>query len=931
MKVLYLSPVAILASFAAAAALDVRNVANNNCDTKPISICGPAFHASVLADCSRNVITPVTLFITPTPSTIFETSTVQTIVYSTDDVPFSAPPGTKPTEVAEYIVTSAPPVAMPTEVVEYIVTFTTVTSTIDDTTDTLTITLFTETVTAFTTITSFNTDYQTEYYGTAAPSSLPVAKRDIKMRDSTPTIPAYASACTNFAEYAAACSIAGAAPGTTTIYSTLPGGDTVTSTVEITTTSTQVDTITTVSTETIFTTIVDTVLTTATINTVTEYLYPTVTSSVTVVQDTAIPTAVPIPNSYISMVPSSGNGPTIYVQILPGTEYGLFIGVSDIDSATEFTVTSSNQLVTVTDPSGLIATGWGKSVDEDIIAAMSPSAYSLNVDDGPAPMNCTIDSEGELYLPFDADGVCFAGLSNQILRTPVGHTGTPPEAPQLARAWLIVSVEQATATVIIAGEIHPYHIRTCKPSVIGIATFAFHESKRVYELIDTIQGASHEITAISRDLKAINAVMHTLIETISGEDSPSLVELSRVVKVPLSNCIAMFEELSAALPSEFTGTRSPHLIKKIRGKVSWALKKEKIKALQNMLLTYKCSLDIAIGAAQIVHLKHDKLQLQGVAEGIERIEAMVVVSQQTISRQEVKTQVAEKTEELGKRMIELNNLQLDSQQPLDAEDSQKRNPDAIEALGRVIVYAESVIASSISSSPPSPNILPSDEVAPTLPLEGSSIGTLKPLLPSEISLKFTKYLKYPRDVQEIDRRLLQLIRRGPKFEYKSGSIYMLRSPAILKYIKLGVTTKHPEERLWQHSKLHKFELNLVSMPEGRDIKLFRFVEALVFTELSNTRMKMACHCGSEHFEWFKITARDVRMVVKRWRWWLEECDPYQSSGGLQTFWMKATLISPPPTDNLPWNFKDYNDRWMAWLTHENTKRLSECKPEAVDA
>ena len=112
-----------------------------------------------------------------------------------------------------------------------------------------------------------------------------------------------------------------------------------------------------------------------------------------------------------------------------------------------------------------------------------------------------------------------------------------------------------------------------------------------------------------------------------------------------------------------------------------------------------------------------------------------------------------------------------------------------------------------------------------------------------------------------------------------GYIYIYNFPGNFGHVKIGVTSKSPEERLqcWQKQCGHvpellfpKTEDDLVPMPH-----VYR-VEKLVHAQLRNYRKKeLQCRkCRKSHVEWFESSVPEAIAAARRWSIWIRE-KPYE--------------------------------------------------------
>jgi hypothetical protein len=131
---------------------------------------------------------------------------------------------------------------------------------------------------------------------------------------------------------------------------------------------------------------------------------------------------------------------------------------------------------------------------------------------------------------------------------------------------------------------------------IGIISFALHGAKKLYELIDGIQGAPENIAAISTDLKAFYQVLGTL-ESIKGFSER--LQLYHYLKAPLDNCVKIFEDLTTKLNKCTHPTSKYTTRKRFRSSIAWAFKGNEIQTLRGTLGACKATLDLAIVAINL--------------------------------------------------------------------------------------------------------------------------------------------------------------------------------------------------------------------------------------------------------------------------------------------------------------------------------------------
>ncbi|KAH8803383.1 hypothetical protein F5884DRAFT_903937 [Xylogone sp. PMI_703] len=217
-----------------AAAVEQRAVGNSTCEWAIVGAAkGMNFTNSARPDCTKNVVSVLgTVYASPPAVTVTSTRTIQIVTVSTETL-----------TLTDIIETASTALATETET-DISTLYQTLTQ---DQTSTLLVTstpLVTTSVTVVETITPSTT--ATVYTPTYVMPSA-VAKRTVSEPcvPATPTIPAYASACSDFAEYSAACSLLGVS-GTVLSTTVLPT-PTITSLASTTITSTSIVTVTTQS------------------------------------------------------------------------------------------------------------------------------------------------------------------------------------------------------------------------------------------------------------------------------------------------------------------------------------------------------------------------------------------------------------------------------------------------------------------------------------------------------------------------------------------------------------------------------------------------------------------------------------------------------------------------------------------------------------
>jgi hypothetical protein len=127
--------------------------------------------------------------------------------------------------------------------------------------------------------------------------------------------------------------------------------------------------------------------------------------------------------------------------------------------------------------------------------------------------------------------------------------------------------------------------------VIGTAGIALHSARRVYELVSGIRGAPEAVNNVSRDVKALANALEMLQTMLRTFHEPEQLKMLPMLQLPLDNCVEILHDIEIKI--------KPY-IKSQAGKPGvwrgfiWTFREKDILTLQNTLLAYKQSLDIAI-------------------------------------------------------------------------------------------------------------------------------------------------------------------------------------------------------------------------------------------------------------------------------------------------------------------------------------------------
>jgi hypothetical protein len=166
----------------------------------------------------------------------------------------------------------------------------------------------------------------------------------------------------------------------------------------------------------------------------------------------------------------------------------------------------------------------------------------------------------------------------------------------------------------------------------------------------------------------------------------------------------------------------------------------------------------------------------------------------------------------------------------------------------------------------------------------------------------------------------------------NGHIYLFTWPEFPKYVKIGVTTSTPHDRIKQWSKTCKNVTYLrLENPQDRRFKFAWIAERVIHAELFNQRRKFACptckrnpggrpappvkhnkdeETHRDHGEWFEISTEQALAVTQRWIKWFVQNDPYEYDMSLRGHWAwkaaRARANLKKGIDLESWTF------WAVW-------------------
>ena len=145
-------------------------------------------------------------------------------------------------------------------------------------------------------------------------------------------------------------------------------------------------------------------------------------------------------------------------------------------------------------------------------------------------------------------------------------------------------------------------------SVIAIATAAIQSSRAIFEITNGIKTSSREIQAISRDALAVHSTISSLHAILrkgersagNARDDDAILEMARSLRVPLSNCEMVLEELVFKLQKLLkSNTRDARDWPRTTS-VKWVLfVKKEVRDLQLRLEAAKSTLNTALSGVAV--------------------------------------------------------------------------------------------------------------------------------------------------------------------------------------------------------------------------------------------------------------------------------------------------------------------------------------------
>jgi Fungal N-terminal domain of STAND proteins len=136
--------------------------------------------------------------------------------------------------------------------------------------------------------------------------------------------------------------------------------------------------------------------------------------------------------------------------------------------------------------------------------------------------------------------------------------------------------------------------------VIGTLAVALHAVRRAKDLAENIEGAPRSINDIAVDLRTLANVLENLESELRAapyHDAGVKVRIVRLLEEPLKNCGEVADVITTKL-GPFIRRGPDGRQKKWRG-LMWFYREKEFSDLAALLASYKSSLEIALGAANL--------------------------------------------------------------------------------------------------------------------------------------------------------------------------------------------------------------------------------------------------------------------------------------------------------------------------------------------
>jgi len=140
-------------------------------------------------------------------------------------------------------------------------------------------------------------------------------------------------------------------------------------------------------------------------------------------------------------------------------------------------------------------------------------------------------------------------------------------------------------------------------SVLTVGTAALHGSRKLYELLEDINGAPAQFTAIARDSKAFHAIVASLESSLNNFTVNSVLredaELRTMVgnlEEPIRHCSLALELITVKVEKNFKPANAKKGVKFKISDLKWYFSKKGVKELMDSLGHEKATLGIALDA-----------------------------------------------------------------------------------------------------------------------------------------------------------------------------------------------------------------------------------------------------------------------------------------------------------------------------------------------
>ncbi|KAF5554106.1 zinc finger domain-containing protein [Fusarium phyllophilum] len=214
-------------------------------------------------------------------------------------------------------------------------------------------------------------------------------------------------------------------------------------------------------------------------------------------------------------------------------------------------------------------------------------------------------------------------------------------------------------------------------SVVGIVGALLHGSKRLYEFIDSLQNAPKDIAALSTDLRALYEILAHV--TNIQDRLSSHLDLCASLKVPLENCLNIFDEFTTLLQGFTQTSRNGTLQVRVWKQMAWAFKDKEIQLFRDTITTYKVSLNMALSAMNFS-------TIASLNERTKRFE----------------TDFREEFKDIKSRLQALDNDRMELTSVAGCKGSEWYGTEANFTMSRFLEYTESLCDSPPASFPGSP-------------------------------------------------------------------------------------------------------------------------------------------------------------------------------------------------------------------------------------